>query len=102
LVGEGDALVAQLLEALEIINVLADLGSFVGGNVAVELFAFMVGLQIKIGALGNGFIAPLFGKNLLAERATPEAINGFEFGDESFSLSGELFDGVGHKEVISN
>jgi hypothetical protein len=101
LVGEGDALVAQLLEALEIIDVLADLGSFVRGDVAVELFAFMKGLQIKIGALGNGFIAPLFGKNLLAESATPEAINRFEFTEESFSLCGELFDGVWHGCVIS-
>ena len=70
--------------------------SFFGGNVAVELFAFMIGLQIKIGALSNGFIALLLGKNLLAEGATPEAINRFEFADKSFSLCGELFDGVWH------
>lgn len=101
LVSDGDALVAQLLEALEIIDVLADLWSFVRGNMAVELFAFVKGLQIKVRTLGNDFITPLFGKNLLAEGATPEAINGFEFIDEGFPLCGELFDSVWHGGIIS-
>jgi hypothetical protein len=102
LVGDGNALVAQLLEALEIIGMLADLLSLVSRNVAVELFAFMKPLQIKIGTLCNGFIALFLGKNLLAESAAPEAINRLEFSDESFSLCGELFNGVWHGAVISN
>ena len=101
LVGDGNALVAQLLEALEIVGVLAHLLSLVSRNVAVELFAFMKALQIKIGTMCDGFIALFLGKNLLAESAAPEAINRLEFFDESFSLCGELFDGVWHGEVIS-
>jgi len=102
LVGNGNALVAQLLESLEIIDVLADLLSLVSGNVAVELFAFVKGLQIKIGTLGKGFIALCFGKNLLAKSAAPEAVNRLKFTEESFTLCGELFDSVSHGGVISN
>lgn len=101
MIGDGDALVAQLLETFEIINVLADLWSLVRRNVSVELLALMKALQIKIGALGHGFIARFPGKNLLTESAAPQAVNRLEFTEKSVSLRGELFKGVWNGSVIS-
>jgi hypothetical protein len=101
LIGKGDALVAQLLETFKIIHVMADFLGFVRRNVSVELLALMKALQIKIGALGHGFIARFPGKNLLAESAAAQAVNGFEFREESVSLCGELFNGVWHGIIIS-
>jgi hypothetical protein len=58
LICESNTLVGQLLETLEVLDMLADILSFVSGDVRVELFAFMKALQVKIRALGDSFIAP--------------------------------------------
>lgn len=58
-IGKGDTLVAQLLEAFEVIDLLLYLLGFVGRNVVIELLAFVGALQIEIGALCYGLI-PLF------------------------------------------
>jgi hypothetical protein len=96
LIGEGDALIAQVLKAFEIIDVLLDLWGFVGRDVAVEFFAFVEALQIEIRALGHCFAALFLGKNLAAESAAPQAVNGLELGHESLTMRGKLFDCVWH------
>jgi hypothetical protein len=46
-------------------------------------------------------IALSSGNDLLAERATPQTVDGVEFLEESISLSGELNNGWIHGLVIS-
>ena len=87
-------MIAQVLKAFKIIDVLLDLWGFVGRDVAVEFFAFVEALPIEIRALGHRFAALFPGENLAAESAAPQAVNGLELDDESLTLGGKLFDGV--------
>jgi hypothetical protein len=96
LIGNGDALIAQLLKAFKVLDVLLDLMGFVGGDVAVEFFAFVEALQIEIRTLGHRFAVLFPGKHLAAESAAPQAVNGLELGNESLTPRGKLFDGIWH------
>jgi len=101
LIGDGHALVGQLLESFEVADVLLDLGGLAGGHTPAELFALVKPLEDEIGALSEGLTIALFGVNLAAEAAPAEAVDGLKLGQKRSALGGELINGIWHGLVVS-
>jgi len=101
LIGDGNALVGQLLESFEVADVLLDLGGLAGGHTPAELFAFVKPLEDEIGALSEGLAIPPFGVNLAAEAAPAEAVDALKLGQKRSALGGELINRIWHGVVVS-
>jgi len=101
LIGDGNALVGQLLESFEVADVLLDLGGLAGGDTPAELFAFVKPLKEEIGALGMGLPVPLLGVGLATEAAAAEAVDRLKLGQKRSALGDELIHWIGHGVVVS-
>lgn len=96
MIGDGNALIGQILKAFKVLDLLPDLAGLCSGHTLAELFTFVKPLQDKVGALSAGHSGPLLGVNLAAEAATAEAVDGLKLGQKRVALGSQLIDFIRH------
>jgi hypothetical protein len=101
LVSQADALIGQVLETFEIIDVLLHLIGLLSRNAPAELFASIKALQNVIRALGESQSGQFPGVNLSAQAAPAQPVNGFEFCQEGVAIGGKLVNFVWHDHIVS-
>jgi hypothetical protein len=85
LVGDGDILLRQLLEAAVVIHVLLDLGGLVLGDALGELLPTDGALEEEVGAAAGGARAG-GGEELAAQGAAAQAVDGLHLVEEGLLL----------------
>ena len=81
----SDVLLGEGLKSAVVIHLLLDLRCLFGGYAFAELFTLKEALQNKVGS-ARGRLAGAGFKELLAEGATAEAINGLHILKDAISL----------------
>jgi hypothetical protein len=100
-IGGTHALVGQLLETLEVVDLLLNPMGLRGGHALAELLAFVKALQNEVGALSAVLAGLVFGIDLPAQAAAAQALDGLKLGQKGLALGGQLFDLIWHGYIVS-
>jgi hypothetical protein len=90
LIGDGDELLGQFLEALVVGDQGLDLRGLVGGDALGELLSLHVALEDVVGALRGFGVSTAFFEELAAQGAAAEAVNGADLLEDLLAALFEL------------